>query len=243
MDYKREVLNLSERMRLLHLDKNNIKVQAKYGPSKATNLPLKINSDLSCFIATVIGDGHLIKDKFTITVESSNIDLLYTLSSMVNELFQIKTSIKKIKKRDGKKQTYHLSIYSKAIQELLSLIFEIPRGKKSAIVKVPSHISASKDEIKKAFIIGLLAAEGSRKGNNEVRICSASKRLVEDTKNLLKDLKVDSNIESWTNKKYKKDYYSLSFDKYHLDTFMRGCRSGQTGLILSIFKKVIENQA
>ena len=129
MDYKRDVLKLSNRMRLLHMDKKSIIVQAKYGPSNPTSLPLEINSDLSCFTAAVIGDGHLRKNIFITTIESSDINLLNAFSSMINELFQVNTNIKEVKKREGKKQTYHLSIYSKAIQELLSLIFEIPRGK------------------------------------------------------------------------------------------------------------------
>ena len=230
-------------MRLISLNKDNIFVQAKYGPSKVVKLPLKISDDLSCLVAFIIGDGHLLKNKFRTSIESSNKNLLLIASKIVKDLFNIKTSIKKIKKRDRKKQTYHLTIYSKAIQELLSIIFKIPRGKKSNIVRVPKQISLRDKKIKGAFIIGLLAAEGSRRGKYNVRICSASIGLLEDVKKILKDLKIDSKIESWINKKYKKEYYSIFFERNSLNSLMRRCRSGQTGQILSIFKQITEDQA
>ena len=243
MGYKSKVINLANRMKIISSEKESINVQSKYGPSKIVRLPKKITPDLSCFIAIVIGDGHLHGKKFRTTVESSNKELLEVLSSITNQLFFMNTNIKKIIKREKKKQTYHLSVYSKAVQELLSIVFKIPKGKKSDIVRVPEEINDSDNSIKSAFIIGLLAAEGSRKGKHEVRICSASKNLLIDTQNLLSKLEISSKIESWINKKYKKEYYSISFKRNELDSLTRGCRSGQTGLILSIFKKVIEGHA
>jgi|WetSurMetagenome_2_1015567.scaffolds.fasta_scaffold465984_2 hypothetical protein len=59
MDYKKSVLLLSDRMRLLRKDNKNIYVQARFGPSKVTKLPLRISEDLSCLIGVIIGDGHL----------------------------------------------------------------------------------------------------------------------------------------------------------------------------------------
>lgn len=243
MKYKKEVLKLSRRMRLISINKNYLEVQAKYGPSKIVKLPLKINKNLSCFTAVIIGDGHLCYDKFRITVESCNKELLSILSEMVLSLFNIKTSIKEVKKREGKIQTYHLSIYSKAVFELLNIIFDIRRGKKSSIVRIPKQIIKGNKCFYSPFIIGLLIAEGSRKGKKEVRICSASKRLLEDIKIMLERINISSKIESWFNKKYKKEYYSISFKRIYLNSLMRECRSGQTGQILSIFKKIIEDQA
>jgi len=243
MSYKNEVFCLSNRMRLISINTNSIRVQAKYGPSKVVQLPLFISNDLSCLMAFIIGDGHLSKHKFKTSIESSNKEILISLSKIVKSLFNTKILIKKIKKRAGKKQTYHLTIYSKAVQELLNLVFGIPKGKKSDFVRIPKHILLANKEIKSAFISGLLAAEGSRKGKRRIRLCSASKHLLLDTQSILKDLKIKSSIESWINKKYKKEYYSLSFRRNHLTSLMRGCRSGQTGQILSIFKKVIEDQA
>ena len=243
MNYEEKVLNLGKSMRIISLEKDSLNVQSRYGPSKIVKLPLKINPDLSCFIAVVIGDGHLSKEKFRTTIESSNKELLEVLSSIINKLFSMNTNIKEIKKRERKKQTYHLSAYSKAVQELLSLVFNIPRGKKSDFVKIPEEIHKAKDSIKAAFVIGLLAAEGSRRGEHSVRICSASQDLLIGTKKLLLDLKIPSKTESWINKKYKKQYYSLSFKRTYLRSLTRGCRSGQTGLILSIFNRVIRGHA
>lgn|GEM_PF-1165131 len=243
MNYQEEVFRLSDRMRLISLDKSSICVQAKYGPSRVVKLPLSINEDISCLTALIIGDGHLLRSKFRTSIESSNKELLVSVSNIIKSSFHIKPLIKNVKKREGKKQTYHLTIYSKAVQELLSRIFSIPLGKKSHCVRVPIQILNSNKAIKSAFIIGLLAAEGSKKDKKRVRICSASKKLLLDSQDLLKKLEVNSSIESWINKKYKKEYYSLSFKRDHLDSLMRGCRSGQTGQILSIFRKVIGDHA
>lgn len=243
MGYKNEVLFLSDRMRLIKIDKKNIYVQARYGPSKIIKLPLRINENLSCLIALIIGDGHLSKYKFRTSIESSSKELLSTMQKMVESLFDANTPIKKVKERVGRKRTYHLSIYSKAIQELFNLIFGILRGNKSNFVRVPKQILLENKKIKNAFVIGLLAAEGSRKGKNGVRMCSASSGLLLDTQKILKELKIDSQIESWINKKYKKRYYSLSFKRNLLDSLMRRCRSGQTGQILSVFKRMIKDQA
>lgn len=243
MDYKRAVMDLSNRMRLISLDQNSIYVQAKYGPSKIIRLPISIDEDLSCFSALIIGDGHLHKHKFRTTIECSNRELLDILAKIIFDLFKINVRISEVKKIEGKKQTWQLTIYSKAVQELLSIVFQVPRGKKSDIVQIPRNILSSNNQIKSAFVIGLLAAEGSRKGKYQVRICSASRNLLLDSQNMLKDLGIEGNIVSWINKTYKKEYYSLSFKRVHLDSLMRGCRSGQTGQILSIFKRVIEDQA
>ena len=103
MDYKREVMNLSNRMRLISLDKNSIYVQAKYGPSKIVSLPTTINEELSCFVALIIGDGHLNKNKFNTSIECSNKELLDTLSEIIFDLFKINVKISKVKKEEGKK--------------------------------------------------------------------------------------------------------------------------------------------
>ena len=242
MSFRENVIKLSNRMLLISRDKSYIYVKAKYGPSRIVKLPLKLGEDLTCFIAVVIGDGYLSKEKFRTTIECCNKNLLEALSRIVKLNFDIEPTIKEIKKRPGKLQTYHLSIYSKAVQELLNLVLKIPRGKKSNVVRVPEYIIKSNPKLCASFIIGLLAAEGSRKGKNYLRICSASRNLLEDTKKMLKQLKLSSKINSWINKKYKKEYYSLSFER-NLKSLMRGCRSGQTGLILSLFNKAIGDQA
>jgi intein/homing endonuclease len=243
VSFKNEVIKLSETMRLISLDDKNMVVQSRYGPSPPIKVPLEINEELSCLVAVIIGDGHLYKDKFKTTIESSNHKLLRVLAQMSKELFDIDVSIIDVIRREGKKQTHNLTLYSKAVQELMSQVFQIPRGKKSFSVRIPDYILSGNKKIRGAFVIGLLAAEGSRKGKSYVRICSASKYLLHDTKSLLKDIGIKSNIESWINQKYKKEYYSLSFKRTHLDSLMRGCRSGQTGLILSIFKKVTGDHA
>jgi len=151
MIYKKCVLNLSERMKVI--DKNNdyLMLKAKFGPSKTYKVPLKLNEDLACLVGIIIGDRHLKRLKFQTTVEISNKNLLENIRNLGLNLFGIKTKIKKVKKRGGRKQTYYLTFYSKLVHELMNKIFEIPKGKKSKIVKIPKLINLSKKELSVLF--------------------------------------------------------------------------------------------
>ncbi len=97
MGYKKEVLQLSRRFKIIAQNKSYLLVQARYGPSPPIKLPLKINEDLSCFVGAIIGDGHLRKDKYAISIEVTNKELLTILSRIVLRLFGIKTTIRKVK--------------------------------------------------------------------------------------------------------------------------------------------------
>ncbi|MBI5872515.1 hypothetical protein HZB88_05555 [archaeon] len=195
MDYQKGVLELSNRMRVVSIDKNTVYLQARYGPSPIVKIPLKISEDLSCFVAIVIGDGHLKKNKFVTSIEVSNRKLLVILSKIIFKLFSIRTVIKKVKKRMGKKQTYHLTIYSKAVQELLNIIFGIPRGKKSSIVNIPRPILLENKNIQSSFMVGLLVTEGSKKGRRRVRISTSSKVLTMGIQKVLNNFGIPSFIE------------------------------------------------
>ena len=69
-----------------------------------------------------------------------------------------------------------MCIDSKAIYNLLTKIYEIPIGKKSNIVKIPTLISNSNKSIKSAFLIGVMVTDGEKRRRN-AGISTASKDL------------------------------------------------------------------
>lgn len=224
---KNKIKESQKDLELISENKNEIYVKAKFGPSKETKIPLYLNEELSFFLATIIGDGHLKKEKFQISVELTNKKLLEYIQNICRNLFDREFNISKVKLRENKKQTHNLIIDSKAIYNLLKDVFEIPSGKKSHIVKIPKYIKQSDEKIKLAFLRGIMATEGGKRKRG-YGLSTASENLWEDLIKTFNELQIPVLKDKWTHKKYRKVYYGLSFKKEHMPKLMWMCRSGQT---------------
>tara|TARA_Y100000034_G_C6732117_1_gene324421 strand:- start:11 stop:727 length:717 start_codon:yes stop_codon:yes gene_type:complete len=236
---KKDVIKSQKELKIISINNKWIFTKAKFGPSKLTRIPFLINEELSFFVAAIIGDGHLKKDKLQISIEISNKKLLISIKKICKELFNRKFNIHKIKKREGRKQTFNLIMDSKAIYNLLNKVFEIPLGKKSNIVKVPKLILKSNKSIKAAFLIGIMVTEGGKRRRG-IGLSTSSKQLWEDLIKLFENIGIKVLKDKWIYKKYKKEYYGISFKRKSLSLLMRGCRSGQTGQILFRCKNLVE---
>lgn len=225
---KKDAINSQKDLKIILENKNEIITKAKYGPSKETRIPLYLEEDLSFFVATIIGDGHLKKNKLQITIELSDLNLLLYIRKICESTFNRRFNINSIKIREGRKQMYVLIMDSKAIYNLLKEVFEIPPGKKSHIVGVPTHIKNSEDKIKLSFLKGIMATEGGKRCRG-YGLSTASKQLWEDLTDLFNNAGIPLSKDKWTHKTYKKVYYGLSFRKEHMERLKWGCRSGQTG--------------
>ena len=225
---KKEVIKSQESLKIISKNDKEIITKARFGPSKETRIPLYIQEELSFFIATIIGDGHLKKDKFQITIELSNLNLLQYIKNICESVFDRKFNINPIKIREGRKQTYVLVMDSKAIYNLLKDVFEIPPGKKSHIVYVPKYIKNAENKIKLSFLKGIMATEGGKRRRG-YGLSTASKQFWEDLIDLFNDVKIPVLKDKWMHKKYKKVYYGLSFREEYMEKLKWGCRSGQTG--------------
>jgi len=124
-----------------------------------------------------------------------------------------------------------MCIDSKAIYNLLTKIYEIPIGKKSNIVKIPTLISNSNKSIKSAFLIGVMVTDGEKRRRN-AGISTASKDLWEGLIKIFEELNISTWKDKWIYKKYDKEYHGITFKPNELKILMRECRSGQTGQIL-----------
>ena len=208
MDYREAVILSQKDLNILNIDDGFITVLAKYGPSKVTKIPLFLNPEIAFFSASIIGDGHLRKSKLQIDFEVGNKNLILQLIDICernfNRIFNLKSRIV------AGKKFYHVFIDSKAIYNFLRYVFEIPPGKKSHLVKVPDFIKFSSNEIKDAFLKGIMATEGGRRKRG-YGLSTASRVLWSDLAELFKDVGINTLKDKWTHQTYKKEYYGLSF--------------------------------
>ena len=228
MNYKEEILKSQRDLKIISMNKNEIITKAKYGPSKLTKIPFKLSEDLVFFVGAIIGDEHLKKDKLQISIELTNKELLIYIKNICKQLFNREFNLGKEIVREGKKNSWNMSIDSKSIYLLLKDVFEIPSGKKSNIVKVPRYIKNANKEIKTAFLKGIFATEGGKRKRG-YGLSTASEELWKGLIILFNDINIPVLKDSWVYKKYKKKYYGLSFRKEYANQVMWECRSGQTG--------------
>lgn len=226
-----KIKNSQTDLKLISENEEYLLVKAKFGPSKITKIPLALNEELAFLVGAIIGDGHLKKSKFQITLECTDEYLLKFIQKICRDLFERKFNINKVKKRKGKKSSKTIIIDSKAIHNLLNKVFEIPIGRKSSIVKIPEIIKHSNASIISSFIIGILLTEGGKRRGG-VGISTASKELWEGLIEIFQSIDIKILKDEWIYKKYNKKYYGITFKPQNLEIIMRECRSGQTGQIL-----------
>ncbi len=228
MKFITKILESQKYLKIISRDEKEIIVKAKFGPSKPTRIPLTLNEDLSFLIAAIIGDGHLKKSKFQITIELTNKKLLEHIKKICFDLFKREFNIRDVKIRKGRKKTFVIGIDSKAIYNLIQEVFEVPAGKKSHIVKIPDFIKKSNKKIKIAFLKGIMATEGGKRRRG-FGLSTASEDLWRDLIILFEEVGIPVFKDSWIYQKYKKKYYGLYFREEHMNKLKWDCRSGQTG--------------
>ncbi len=213
MKYKKEVLKLSKELIKISSNKNYVVLKATRGPTKPTRIPLKISEELSFFVAAIIGDGHIRRLKLQINFEVNEKNLVEYIQKICKKLFNRQFNLhKRTENHKGIRDRYSIVIDSKAICLLLNKVFKVPRGKKSNIVKVSQHIKKSNKSIKRAFLLGIMATEGGNRRRG-YGLSTSSKVLWKDLINLFEEVGINVKTDKWVHKKYKKEYYGISFKK------------------------------
>lgn len=235
MTYEKKIFDSLKNLKILKQNNKKIIVKAKYGPSKPTKILLYLNEEISCFVAAIIGDGHLKKDKFQINLDGFDKILIENFRILSKKLFNREFNI--LKRFEKEKERYCLIIDSKAIYNLLNNVFKIPSGKKSEIVEIPKIIINSNNSIKSAFLIGIMLTEGGKRKRG-FGLSTSSKKLWTNLIKLFKDVGIEVKTDRWIYKKYNKEYYGIYFKKHMLLNLIKECKNNQVKRILLKYKKL-----
>ncbi len=125
------------------------------------HLKFKAKKDLARIVADITGDGHLqlLKNKGVVSFYSKDIKSIRFLARRFEKLFGAKGSVRKY--TSGGYLRYGIFYPSKKLCEFLALI-GVPAGNKTEKkFLVPKWILKGNKNIKKSYLRGLFASEGS----------------------------------------------------------------------------------
>lgn len=207
-------LDLMERTSNVKIIEDNpdyLKTQIIKGSNKTFIIPNKISSDLSYLTGAIICDGHIRKDEYRIVFENVRKEIIEKFLEKMKDVFSVEEKYRIIKdKRKTRKKRYRVEISGKPIVVLFNDVFDIARGKKCYIVRVPDIIKESNLEIKRAFMEGVFDTDGGKRRRG-LGLSTASEGFRDDIVSILFDLGVHAKKDKWLNKKYKKEYFGLYF--------------------------------
>lgn len=177
----------------------------KFKPIHNINTLYPLDKYKVWFLGLLYGDGHIKKIDNTIEFVTSDIDFIEN----INNIFECKFNI-----YEPKLNNYRISINSKDLVKEINTIFEIPRGKKSNILKYPNKILIS--NLNNHFIRGIIDTDGSwylMQGKYlRFKLQMNSYDLIKTIAELLKkELNIDLNIHISKYNYNKNNKYSLSY--------------------------------
>ena len=133
----------------------------------------QLNEDMAYFMGALVGDGHIsnstksktdLSKDYRINFELTTYQLIKEIEKITKQFIQTKSTSKKTKKRQGKKQSWRFQFRNKKFHTYLTEYIGLPKGSKTARLKVPNHINKSSDSIKKHFIAGLFDTDVKQLG-------------------------------------------------------------------------------
>ena len=162
--------------------------------TKRIQFPNEINPELLYFVGVIVGDGSLPikhngdnKRSFVITIEKANEKFIVSvLKPLAERLFGVKWSIT-TRLREGRKQTWCLYLYSKAVYRFLVEKFDFSEGKKSGRIRMPLLVRNLKPRQRIPFIAGVMDTDWGVLGNGFGTHCS-SRMLLVDVRDVLRNL-------------------------------------------------------
>jgi len=145
-------------------------------------LPEFLDEKLARLLGYIISEGHLYNHALNVSGEVAE-----ECENLIEECFKVKCKMK---------QTHvkMLYTYSKPIVKFLSEYFGIPIGKKSHEVEVPKEIFNSPENVRAAFLAGLLEGEGYV-SNSQISFYTSSEKLAMGIASLLYSLEIPARIK------------------------------------------------
>jgi len=158
------------------------KIKIKGGNS--VFLPFQLTEDLLYIVGVVAGDGSLpVKyngsgyRNYKISIQMKNYVYLRYIASLFKKVFNINPNFTVQKK--GNRKYLEMYIYSKLIYKFFSVMFGIPEGKKSSLVRMPLIIRNLSSSERLPFVAGVVDTDWGKAGNS-FGTHSASLLLIKD---------------------------------------------------------------
>jgi hypothetical protein len=181
----------------------------------------KLDNNIIYLAGAIAGDGHLkggVKRKgkdnskdYGIFIHSNNKEYLENILKLIKEKIDTKTKISK------GKRAHYISIRNKSLHTFFNKKLEIPLGKKSDKITIPSKLTNSQINY---FLAGYFDTDGGIRGHS-IGYCSASKQIITEINQYLNSIGIENTIDSWVNKKYQKEYYGIRVKKSSVNTFLK----------------------
>jgi intein/homing endonuclease len=183
----------------------------------------------SAYLAGVIvGDGNISnatkskKDRskdYRVTIELVDKEYLHLISNIVKSIIRTKSQVRTRFRPNKKREHHYFQFRNKSFYYFLTKDLEIPSGKKSSIVRIPTKIFTSLS-LQKNFLAGLFDTDGGIRSSS-IGFTTASINLVGDISEILNNLGIAYKKECWINKKYKKEYYGIRIKQKSIDRFLK----------------------
>ncbi len=198
--------------------------------SKMNPKPLKkqpvLDPSFAYLLGVLAGDGHIGKSKskdgrfkdYRISIELSDYSFLKKIELIIKEYVETKSSVREVKKREGKMQSWVFQFRNKAFYTFLTEEIGLPIGSKDKLT-VPDSIKKGSIEIKKGFIAGLFDTDGGSRGD-VIGFTMKNEAFQKDMSSLLDDIKISNIKERWLNKKYNLFYYGIKIKRSRTATFL-----------------------
>lgn len=188
-----------------------------------------LNNNTAYLAGVIIGDGHIsvsykscdkrFKD-YRISIDISDKKYLRKIFCIIKTIIQTKTVLTEPKQKDNRILRLNMTIRNKELFLFFTDILDIPKGKKSHIVKVPEAIKNSDIEIQKEFLAGYFDTDGGFRGRT-FGFTTASHEMQIGVAEILANLGIRHSIEEWSNKKYSCKYYGIRIRKSEIDNFLK----------------------
>lgn len=150
-------------------------------------IPKEVTSELTELIGHLIGDGHV--GEGYIEFKNSNDFLLNRVKDLFESVFEVKAQIKKYK-------SGRVRVYSSVLSNIFERAFQIPKGKKSRLVRIPDFVFKLDKKRISALLKALFDTDGHINPNkSELEYGSASKGLIKDMMFLLKRVGIVSRFD------------------------------------------------
>jgi len=135
-----------------------------------------MKKDMALVAGIVASDGHLDKDFHIIRITTNSTGFLGFLKKKLQKISKKEIRIYESKSRFGKNK-YTLYLNDKSLYEMFNKKYNIPKGKKSAIIKPPVNLNLEEEE---AYLEGWFAGEGSisHDRNPQIALWSKSKNMI-----------------------------------------------------------------